>query len=93
MRYSRRDRAISRPKTLQNCTSMANPESKPPRSLQAKARRSLDALADAVRPEDLDMPGYDFQDHGGDRYSIGVGKGRRIRFRWDDDHPTNIAFV
>ena len=61
--------------------------------LQAKARRRLDALADATVPGDLDMPGFDFQDEGDSIFSIAVGDGRRIRFSWDDDHPCDVEYV
>ncbi len=52
--------------------------------LQARARRRLDALDTALRPEDLNVPGFNFHPLRGSpkRYSLHVNGPWCITFEW-----------
>ena len=53
---------------------------------QAKLIRQLDALDNAVRPEDLKLPGWRFHALRGRpvRYSVTVSANWRLTFEWQD---------
>ncbi|NQV47439.1 MAG: type II toxin-antitoxin system RelE/ParE family toxin [Rhodospirillaceae bacterium] len=55
--------------------------------LQRKALRILDALEASTRPEDMNVPGFDFHSLKGNpkRWSCHVNGNWCITFEWDDD--------
>jgi proteic killer suppression protein len=57
----------------------------------ARVARQLALLNAAVRPEDLDLPGFRFHSLNGKpkRYSVRVTANYRLTFGWD--HPDAIA--
>ena len=63
-----------------------------PQSQQPVCLRRLDALDSAAAAEDLDLPGYDFNDAGG-HYSVGVKGRNRIEYSWPNDWPEDIDYV
>ena len=58
----------------------------------ARIRRRLDALDAAHRPEDLNLPGFNFHSLRGkpQRYAISVNGPWRITFGWDGDNATQV---
>lgn len=58
----------------------------------ARIRRRLDALDAALRPEDLNLPGFNFHSLRGkpQRYAISVNGPWRITFAWDGDNATLV---
>lgn len=63
-----------------------------PLSQQATCFRRLNALDSAVAPEDLDLPGFGFNNAGG-HYSMSVGGRNRIRYTWPKDQPEEIDYA
>ena len=54
----------------------------------ARAGRILDALDQAARPEDMDVPSFGFHALRGDlrgRYAVTVSRNWRITFAWDGE--------
>lgn len=60
--------------------------------LAARALRRLDAMDAAKRPEDLNLPGFDFHPLQGKpkRYSVHVNGPWCITFEWEDEDATRI---
>jgi toxin HigB-1 len=61
----------------------------------SRALRRLDALNQATRPEDLDIPGFDFhklENMNPARYSIHVNGNYCITFSWDGDTAIDVNF-
>lgn len=58
----------------------------------ARIRRRLDALDAAHRPEDLNLPGFNFHSLRGkpQRYAVAVNGPWRITFGWDGDNATQV---
>ena len=61
---------------------------------EARCLRRLDALEAAERPEDLDIPGFQFHRlHGNPkRYSVWVTGNYRITFGWDDKDASKVDY-
>ena len=60
-----------------------------------RAIRKLDVLNQAVKPEELDIPGFDFhklRNTNPARYSIHVNGNYCITFGWDGDNAINVNF-
>ena len=60
--------------------------------LRARIRRRLDALNAASRPDDLNIPGFNFHSLRGkpQRYTIHVNGPWCITFAWDGDNATQV---
>ena len=60
--------------------------------LAARIARRLESLAGATRPEDLNLPGYNFHGLRGEpkRYSVHVNGLWCIVFGWEDDDAVNV---
>ena len=60
--------------------------------LRARIRRRLDALNAASRPDDLNIPGFNFHPLRGkpQRYTIHVNGPWCITFAWDGDNATQV---
>jgi toxin HigB-1 len=59
----------------------------------ARIRRMLDRLDAAVRPEDMNLPGYGFHGLRGDRkgtYAVSVSGNRRITFQFEKGDAVNV---
>lgn len=55
----------------------------------------LDLLDAAVRPEDLDLPGFGFHRLAGQskgRFAVSVSANWRITFGWDDQDSIEVDF-
>jgi proteic killer suppression protein len=64
-----------------------------PASSMARIERMLDALDAAVRPEDMNIPGYRFHQLKGNRagtYAIAVTGNLRITFRFAGEDAANV---
>ncbi|MDR3158747.1 MAG: type II toxin-antitoxin system RelE/ParE family toxin [Zoogloeaceae bacterium] len=64
-----------------------------PAQYAARMERLLDRLEAAVKPEDMDLPGYRFHALKGDRrgdYAVSVSANWRLTFRFDDEDATNV---
>ena len=59
-----------------------------------RAIRELDALNQAVKPEELNIPGFDFHKLQGNpvRYSIHVNGNYCITFGWDGENAIDVDF-
>ncbi|MEM8787051.1 MAG: type II toxin-antitoxin system RelE/ParE family toxin [Pseudomonadota bacterium] len=58
-----------------------------------KIKRYLAALAVAVDPKDLDMPGshwHQLKGNRSDTYSVRVSGNWRLTYRWIDNGPANV---
>lgn len=62
--------------------------------LVARVRRRLNALRDATRLEDLNVPGFDFHPLRGkpQRYSLHVSGPWCITFEWDQGDAVRVNF-
>ena len=60
--------------------------------LTARCLIRLDALAAATRPEDMNVPGFDFHSLRGKpkRYSVHVSGNWCITFEWRDGSPARV---
>ncbi len=60
--------------------------------LKARCLIRLDALAAAARPEDMNVPGFDFHPLRGmpKRYSVHVSGNWCITFEWRDENPARV---
>jgi proteic killer suppression protein len=60
--------------------------------LVLRVSRRLASLAGAVRPEDMNLPGYKFHGLTGEpkRYSVHVNGPWCITFAWDDEGAVNV---
>jgi len=60
--------------------------------LVVRVSRRLASLAGATKPEDINLPGYNFHGLQGEpkRYSIHVNGPWCITFGWDDDGAVNV---
>lgn len=59
----------------------------------ARIERLLDRLDAAVKPEDMDLPGYRFHPLKGDRkgiYAVSVSGNWRITFRFDGEDAADV---
>lgn len=59
----------------------------------ARIRRLLDRLDAALRPQDMDLPGYGFHPLKGNRagaYAVSVSKNWRITFRFQDEDALDV---
>jgi proteic killer suppression protein len=59
----------------------------------ARIERLLDRLETAVKPEDMDLPGYRFHSLKGKRqgdYAVSVSANWRLTFRFDGEDATNV---
>jgi proteic killer suppression protein len=59
----------------------------------ARIERLLDRLDAAVKPEDMDLPGYRFHPLKGDRlgdYAVSVSGNWRLTFRFDGEDATDV---
>ena len=59
----------------------------------ARIRRILDRLDAAVKPEDMNLPGYDFHRLRGERkgtYAVSVSGNWRITFRFKDRDAVDV---
>ena len=64
-------------------------------SYKKRAIRRLDALNQAVKPEELNIPGFDFhklENTNPVRYSIHVNGNYCITFGWDGDNAIDVYF-
>ncbi len=64
-----------------------------PAQYAARIERLLDRLDAAVKPEDLDLPGYRFHSLKGDRrgaYAVSVSGNWRLTFRFDGEDAIDI---
>lgn len=62
--------------------------------LATRIRRRLVALQAATRPEDMDLPGFDFHGLQGDRagaYSVHVNGPWCITFGWQDGNAVDVS--
>jgi proteic killer suppression protein len=60
-----------------------------------RIERVLFALNNAVRPEDMNVPGWHFHELGGDRegvYSIRITANWRITFEWDKGDAIRVDY-
>jgi proteic killer suppression protein len=60
---------------------------------RSRIRQILSALNVAVRPADLNVPGFDFHELKGDRkgtFAVKVTGNWRVTFQWDDDGPLAV---
>ena len=60
-----------------------------------RAIRKLDALNQAVTPQELNIPGFDFhklENTNPERYSIHVNGNYCITFGWDGDNAIDVDF-
>lgn len=67
-----------------------------PQALVPRIRRILGTLRVAVRPSDVDIPGYRLHPLKGDRagyWSIRVSGNWRVVFRFVDGEPVDVDFV
>ena len=58
-----------------------------------RIRRMLDRLETSTRPEDMDLPGFDFHRLTGNRkgtYSVSVSGNWRITFEFEDGDATQV---
>ncbi len=60
--------------------------------LVARLRRRLDALNAATRPEDLNLPGFDFHKLRGRpvRYSLHINGPWCVTFEWEGEDATRV---
>ncbi len=61
--------------------------------LQARIIRRLDAMAQVVAPDELNIPGFDFHELSGKRkgtYSIHVNGPWCLTFRWDGTDAVDV---
>ncbi len=60
--------------------------------LKARCLIRLDALSAATRPQDMNVPGFDFHALKGKpkRYSVHVSGNWCITFGWEDESPTKV---
>jgi proteic killer suppression protein len=59
----------------------------------ARIERLLDRLDAAVKPEDMDLPGYRFHSLKGDRqgdYAVSVSGNWRLTFRFEGEDATDV---
>lgn len=64
--------------------------------LAVRILRRLDALAQATRPQDMNIPGFNFHRLSGrcaGRYSIHVNGPWCITFGWQDGEPVDVDLV
>ena len=61
-------------------------------SLRARCVARLDALDAAIRPEDMNVPGFRFHALRGRprRYSVRVSGNWRITFEWEEGHLVRV---
>jgi toxin HigB-1 len=63
------------------------------KTLHARCLRRLDALKDATRPEDMNLPGLNFHAlGGGQRYTVHVNGPCCITFEFDDGDADRVDF-
>ena len=63
--------------------------------LHKRILRRLDALDDASRPEDMNLPGFDFhalKGHAPNRYTVHVNGPWRVTFEFEDGNAYALAF-
>lgn len=61
------------------------------RSQQRKCLRRVDDIEAAVKPSDLNLPGYGFA-QSGNHFSVSVSGSNRISYRWTGGGPTDIDY-
>ncbi|MDR2506532.1 MAG: type II toxin-antitoxin system RelE/ParE family toxin [Candidatus Accumulibacter sp.] len=64
-----------------------------PAQYTARIERLLDRLDAAIKPEDMDLPGYRFHPLKGDRqgdYAVSVSGNWRLTFRFDGEHAMDV---
>jgi proteic killer suppression protein len=67
--------------------------SKIQKTMHARCLRRLDALKDATRPEDVNLPGFDFHAlRGGQRYAVHVNGPWCITFEFVDGDADRVDF-
>ena len=61
-------------------------------ALKARCLTRLDALNAATRPQDMNVPGFDFHPLKGKpkRYSVHVSSNRCLTFEWRDGGPARV---
>ena len=61
-------------------------------ALKARCLTRLDALDAATRPQDMNVPGFDFHPLKGKlkRYSVHVSGNRCLTFEWRDGGPARV---
>jgi proteic killer suppression protein len=60
-----------------------------------KIKLVLDQLNASVRPRDMDLPGFDFHQLGGDRrgtFTVTITGNWRITFRWSDEDAIDVNY-
>jgi proteic killer suppression protein len=64
-----------------------------PAQFASRLERMLDRLDTAVKPADMNLPGYRFHPLKGDRkgeYAVSVSGNWRLIFRFEDGHSTDV---
>jgi toxin HigB-1 len=82
-----------RSKTLQKFAATGNGSKLPvPAHTHDRVRRQLAALNAAVKPEDMNLPGWRFHGLEGapKRYAVDVNGNYRVTWGWDDPDAINV---